>query len=345
VRIGNIFEPTSSGNNYRSLIPLRALEGRGHDVVIPDLHSGMLEPADAFSCDVVLVYRAMDKPAMQMIDALVARGIGVVWDNDDDFLHGPVGESERAKVWRARYRASTTTAAKAHVVTASTEPVAETYRAAGIADVRVVENRLHAELRRPRPRRHDGIVVGWIGGWEHGNDAKVLGMADVLERIQHAHPEVHVECIGVDLGLSVRYRHDLLVNFDQLPVRMATWDIGLALIAENPFNLARSDIKVKEYAASRLPWLASNRGPYAPLGEQQGGRLVDDDDWFAAIDALVTDRRARKRLSKAGRAWAKTLYAKDAVGEYEAILEEAIVRAREGSEGRRAAGRMSRVGA
>jgi glycosyltransferase involved in cell wall biosynthesis len=332
MRIGNIYGPAAaSGNNYRSFIPLRALEGRGHEVVTPDWHSGMLTPAQAFSCDVVLVYRAMHAEALKLIDALRARGIGVVWDNDDDFLHGPVGAKESAKAWRQSYRASVAAAGRAHVVTVSTEPVGAIYRDAGVADVRVVENLLHAELRRPRPRRHDGIVVGWIGGWEHANDATELHLADALRRVQRARPDVHVECIGVDLGLSERYRHDTLVDFDQLPVRMASWDIGLAPIAENPFNLARSDIKVKEYAASRLPWLASDRGPYAPLGEAQGGRLVGDAGWSEAIDALAGDRRARKRLSKAGKAWARTLYAKDHAAVYETVLEDAIAIARQPS--------------
>jgi glycosyltransferase involved in cell wall biosynthesis len=153
---------------------------------------------------------------------------------------------------------------------------------------------------------------------------------DVLQRIQDKHPDVVVECIGVDLRLrGERYRHDHLVNFDQLPTRMARWDIGLAPIADNPFNLARSDIKLKEYAACRLPWLASDRGPYAELGEQHGGRVVADDGWFDAIDALVSDARARKQLTKAGKAWAQTQEIQHAVGIYETIFDDAIKRARE----------------
>ncbi|WP_445148357.1 hypothetical protein [Baekduia sp. Peel2402] len=322
MRIGNIFEPTGAGSNYRSLIPLRALEERGHEILMPDFDSGMLSAQDALSCDAVLVYRAMGEPLLRLLDSLRARGIGVVYDNDDDFLHGPAGAS--AQLWRKHYRASVKVAAKAHVVTVSTPPVRDIYLDAGMADVRIVENRLHAQMHRPRPRRHEGIVVGWVAGWEHGNDAEVLGIADALRRVQAERPDVLVECIGIDIGLTQRYRHDRLVNFDQLPVRMAAWDIGLAPIADNPFNLARSEIKIKEYAGSRLPWLASNRGPYARFGESEGGRLVDDDGWFEAIDALVADRRARKRLSKAGKAWAKSLYAKDAVGDYETILADAI---------------------
>jgi len=41
-----------------------------------------------------------------------------------------------------------------------------------------------------------------------------------------------------------------------------------------------------EYAASDLPWLALPVGPYAGLGEEQGGGLVDDA-WFDALERVV----------------------------------------------------------
>src|SRR5207302_1085104 len=81
-----------------------------------------------------------------------------------------------------------------------------------------------------------------------------------------------------------RYRHDPYLPFAELPRRLSRWDIGIAPLADIPFNLARSDIKLKEYAASELPWLASPVGPYAGHGEAQGGRLVPDDGWFEALN-------------------------------------------------------------
>jgi glycosyltransferase involved in cell wall biosynthesis len=83
------------------------------------------------------------------------------------------------------------------------------------------------------------------------------------------------------------------------------FDIGIAPIADLPGNRARSDIKVKEYAASGVPWLASPVGPYVGLGEPEGGRLVPDDGWFEALDRLVSRRRERKRLGRRGERWAK----------------------------------------
>jgi len=52
-------------------------------------------------------------------------------------------------------------------------------------------------------------------------------------------------------------------------------------------NYARSDVKVKEYAARGVPWIASARGPYVDLGPDQGGLVVPGDDWVVALDRFT----------------------------------------------------------
>jgi hypothetical protein len=55
-----------------------------------------------------------------------------------------------------------------------------------------------------------------------------------------------------------------------------------------------------------VPWLASPIGPYAGLGERQGGRLVTDDHWFEQLDALVRGDRARRKLAKRAQRWGRS---------------------------------------
>ena len=72
-------------------------------------------------------------------------------------------------------------------------------------------------------------------------------------------------------------------------------------------------------------------GPYALLGERQGGVLVPDDGWFDALDAIVRDTRRRRRLARAAIEWAKAETI-DANGHlWEAVMQEAIARARAGA--------------
>ncbi|HMJ02338.1 MAG TPA: hypothetical protein VK506_05315, partial [Conexibacter sp.] len=115
-----------------------------------------------------------------------------------------------------------------------------------------------------------------------------------------------------------------VVQYQQLARYVAAFDVGIAPIADIPFNRAKSNVKVKEYAAMGVPWLASPIGPYADLGEKQGGRLVPDDRWFEELEHLVSDARARKRLAKRGIKWANGQRLRRNLGVWEAALQRAI---------------------
>ncbi len=93
------------------------------------------------------------------------------------------------------------------------------------------------------------------------------------------------------------------------------------------FNRVRSNIKVKEYAAGGVPWLASPIGPYRGLGEEQGGRLVPDYGWAEALTDLVTDAQARGALAERAAVWGRTQTVAANVAEWEAAFAEAAARA------------------
>lgn len=330
MRIAATFEQLAGGY-YRVGSPLRAMERRGHEIIWPDPRTGIIGRRELLSSDVVLVFRCHDAASRKLLREARDRGVGIVWDVDDDMRNSPFGHSASEKrragvrVRQQIYHDSLNVARLADVVITSTDVIRALYESAGIERVEVIENYLpHGTSRRAR--KHTGVVIGWVAALEHESDARALAIANTLERIQIEHPDVHVECFGVDLGLASRYTHVLMVPFEELPARMAGWDIALAPIAETAFNAARSNIKVKEYAASCIPWLASARGPYANLGEKQGGRLVDDDGWYQAVAALLRDRRGRKRLARAGRSWAKGETIDAVADRYEALFTAAASR-------------------
>jgi glycosyltransferase involved in cell wall biosynthesis len=327
MRIGAIMYPNPA-STYRVVEPLQALARRGHEIVAPDHAEGYGDPARLATCDAVHVYRrGYDDHTAAVVAHLARAGVAIVWDNDDDFSATPK-ESALYKTHGALHGQRTTSrvlrvARLARVVTTPSEQLAERFRGAGINRVEVIPN---CPLRNaPRPRLgHNGIVVGWIAGGEHMADTARIPIAAALRRLMDARPDVRVECIGVDLQLGVEgYRHDAAVAFEELPRRMGGFDIGIAPLADIPFNVVRSDIKVKEYAASGVPWLASPVGPYAGLGEKEGGRLVPDDGWFEALDRLVTRARERRRLGKKGAKWAKGQRIDAFADRWEAVFLEA----------------------
>lgn len=303
---------------YRAL-PLLQLARRGCEVVVDDgalaLAAGRLR-----GFDVVHVFRYHDTRARRALRDLRESGTAIVWDNDDDLA------DERSRMRTDAINARVVeTLQLAHVVTTTSPVLAQLYRAWGAAEVRVVENYLPDYYAAPRrSRERDGVVIGWTAAGEHAHDLRTLGLRATLERLLVAHTDVHVVSAGLELGLPAdRYTYTLVVQYQDLARYVGAFDIGIAPIADTPFNRAKSNVKLKEYAAMGVPWLASPIGPYAELGEKQGGRLVPDDRWYDELDRLVRDARARRRLAKRGVKWGESQRLRHHVDRWQAVLARA----------------------
>jgi glycosyltransferase involved in cell wall biosynthesis len=286
---------------------MNAMARRGHEIVWPGTN-GKVDMRPLSRCDVVHVYRRAADDMQQVLAALAQAGTPITYDNDDDFTAVPMESPDYKRfggLTGQRFFTKTVKAARiARCFTTTNEVLAQKYRALGVERVEVIPNCLSPDVSRPR-HGHEDVVVGWIAGIDHKADVARIAIGDALKRLLGKHRDVRMECIGVDLGLPERYKHDAHVPFPELPRRIGGFDIGIAPLADIPCNWARSDIKLKEYAASGVPWLASPIGPYVGLGEEQGGRLVSDDGWLEALDRMVSRERERRRLARKARKWAK----------------------------------------
>lgn len=333
MRIGTLYDPTLPNSRYRCIIPLRALAARGHEVVWP-------QPGEPVrwleGCDLVHMHRQHGPATESLIAALRRAGVAVTYDNDDDLAAIPRDSPSYKRLGGLRghrdFAATARAARRAALVTTPSPVLAERYRQSGAQDVEVIENYLPAEFAAQESRRHDGLVIGWIAGLEHGVDASRLGIGEVLLRLLDEHPNLRVAVIGHDLRLAHgRYFHLERTDFASLLHSAAAFDIGIAPLADTRFNASRSNVKVKEYAALGVPWLASPVGPYANLGAEQGGRLVPDGEWEQAIRDLIKHPLQRRRLAQRARAWAASQTIEAAVPRWEEVFERAVRRTRDGS--------------
>lgn len=329
MRITVVSDAELVNSNYRAYQPMGVLARRGHELTVNRPGERRFDPASLLASDVVHIHRYADPEMLEMVQRARAAGVGVVWDNDDDITSIPRsnphyrrlgGPANSARVRQAIGRM----VASVDVVTTPSEALADQYRAAGAADVRVLENFLPPEFGSAKPVKHDGVVIAWLAGLEHQADYQQLRLKETFEHLLDAHPDVRFMSIGLGLGLPAeRYEHLPLVDFLDLARTLARADVGVAPLADIPWNRARSNIKLKEYAAAGLPWLASPVGPYLGLGEQQGGRLVADDDWSGALDELIVNARARRKLAKRAAKWAKGQAVERHAHLWERALEDA----------------------
>jgi glycosyltransferase involved in cell wall biosynthesis len=325
MRIGVAWVPCSNAN-YRATEPVRAMGRRGHEIVGPRDGDGELDEARLATCDVVHVFRRCDEQSRQVAARLTGSGVPIVYDNDDDFTALPKDAPTYKKLGglegQRGFARTLKMGSLASVFTTTSEVLAEKYRRAGINRIEVIGNYLSPRAFGSRGK-HDGLVIGWVAGGEHQVDANHIGIAEALRTLVARHDRVRVECIGVNLALPERYRHDKRVDFARLQERISGFDIGIAPLVDIPLNRARSDIKLKEYAACGVPWLASPVGPYAGMGEDQGGHLVAADEWLEALERLVTNERERKRLARNALKWAKTQTIEAVADRWERVFADA----------------------
>jgi glycosyltransferase involved in cell wall biosynthesis len=337
MRLGFITEPRAPNSNYRAIFPMRALEQRGHEVLWPARLERDLPLNELFSCDLVHCFRRLDRT--RDLKQLAQRGVAVSFDNDDDFgsadmTTGASGRLEaggKARLGNARrFTEIVRVARTADLATTPSRVLAEKYRAAGVAHVAAIDNHLDSDLAGFGVKAaHEGIVVGWMAGSEHERDLSQLPIVDVLSKLLERHADLRVVTVGLRLPLrSQRYEFRPKVPFGELLPALADFDIGIAPLADTPFNQARSSVKLKEYAAVGAMWLASPVGGYRGLGAAQGGLLVEEHGWFDALDRAIRGRLRRRRLARASLKWAQTQTIDRFASQWEQELSLALERAR-----------------
>jgi glycosyltransferase involved in cell wall biosynthesis/GT2 family glycosyltransferase len=269
---------------------------------------------------------------LHQADALIRHcrqhNITLLYDLDDDLLHIPRAHPD-AQLLRPKVRLVSRLIRFADAVWVSTPALAA--RLAKLRpDARVVANgldeRLWAVATPPAPPRHGPVRILFMGTQTHDADFAIVEGA--LARLHSAFGEY----VAVDL-LGVTSRRELpgWVNRVPMPMHAATgypgfvdwitqrhWDIGIAPLADTPFNNCKSTIKTLDYAALGLPVLASDRPAYrGSLADGPGGWLLPDteDAWFVALARLVRDVALRRRLADGARtALAKETLAAQAAG-------------------------------
>ncbi len=332
MRIALIASGDGANARYRVFGPAAALSARGHRV-FASVFADMRDPNALLDFDVVVGWRMHDEFFTRVARLLAERNVGFVWDNDDNFLALERRGDRNTQFMKSprgrRVLADMNVLMRlANIVTTPSAGLAAHYRERIDTDVRVVENYVAPIDPRFTPAKPQRLTVGWVANKEHESDVEQLGLGASMERLLERHPHVQVATIGCSLGIrSDRYHHIRGVEFEELRGYVRQFDIGLAPIADSAFNRSRSNVKVKEYAALGVPWLASPIGPYEGLGQDEGGRLVADDRWYEEVERLVLDGKARRKLAKRAAKWAAKQTFEANAHVWEETLREAAARA------------------
>lgn len=311
---------------YRMRWPAAALEAAGLDISIRDrigslglrygtddrLHVSRLTHDPDY--DLAVFQRPFSRMLAESIPALQAVGVAVVVDMDDDAsalpgqhpafreLHPRWSPEENWQHAEAACRA-------ADMVTVSTPALAKRY--GGHGRVRVVRNCipsawLEAGRESPPPADGDGCLVGWTGAFVvHAGDLEVTrgGIARALRPEDRLRVSEHAEA---GLELDVPPAQTVIAEWQQLtggyPQWVADLDVGIAPLAANRFNDAKSALRGLEYAALGVPFVASPSPEYRWLLLRGAGLLAPrPKDWTRHLRLLLQSAEARAELAGEGR--------------------------------------------
>jgi glycosyltransferase involved in cell wall biosynthesis len=262
-------------------------------------------------------------PVRRLIDTLHVLRVPVAWEVDDlifdaglflqnrnlDTLDPALRESVLSGV--DLYRDAMLACGRG---IASTPHLAAAMRAAGLADVAVVENALDAdtlalaERIRAARRPHDGVVISYGSGTKT-HDADFRAAAPALLRLLAARPEVRLRIVG-DLNLptefaafGARVEHLPPTHFGRYMTMLGDSDISIAPLEPTLFNDAKSNIKFLEAAILGVASVCSPAANFVDLVRdgETGLLAAGDEAWFTALDRLAGDAALRARLAEAAR--------------------------------------------
>lgn len=336
----------SAGENdgcsfYRCQEPARVLAARGHET----LSAKLVGLGTLMSSDVVVIARATEPEALATAEKLKAipedHRPRLVYELDDDMFsipdHFPRAIREPLHDPARRHRILRLIAAADRVTVTNDylrARVFEELEGHGYPspDVRVVPNWVPERLVRtelpPRPDDHDYMtgfyryVVGWQGSATHKADFERCVIP--LRRIVRDRADTMVTIFGPDYARRLRTaaREDTQVDHagwiegvEANIRRLDHLDLGLAPLEANTFNLSKSDLKLKEYAARGVACIATDFGPYragSPLQVAPGIRVDEEmfpgrtaDVWEQAIIAALDNPEILERARLYALAWAK----------------------------------------
>lgn len=278
---------------YRIIAPMRALQRAGRVQGWETMR--IFEPAEMerFSPESIVVQRQMEWPQIEALERHKALSkVFRVFEIDDLITNLPVKSLHKTHIHKDIAKRFRKAAGLCNRLVVATEPLAEAYR--GFSDeLRVqpncIEDAIWGDLS-PKRRGEHKPRVGWAGGIGHTGDLELV--ADVVRELSK---EVHWVFFGLCPDALKPYVQEFHsgVPLAQYPAKLASLDLDLAIapLEDNPFNEAKSHLRLLEYGILGYPVVCSDIFPYQ--GDYPVWRVANRyRDWVKTIRELLADREA-----------------------------------------------------
>ena len=221
--------------------------------------------------------------------------------------------------------------AEADIVTVST-PFLRDYYEDKVNRVVMVRNGINPTQFPLRKVTNSKPVIGWAGslGWRSNDVEEARGwLSDFLEehdlRFHHSGSMENMPTFAEVAGVSPdRVSTSPMVPLSRYHEAM-TFDIGLVLLSDIPFNYAKSTIKGLEYQASNIPFISSYSPEYERLAQMGVGRVAyTQQDWKRHLEDLLVYKTRKKEAAIQRNLVLKEHTIVSRAHEWKALFEEGV---------------------
>jgi glycosyltransferase involved in cell wall biosynthesis len=291
-------------HHYRIREPLRGLAIRGH--ITKSLPVATLEMFEQWH---VVLVRGLHHPRNSLLWrwAAEARKPALrVYDLDDDiWAWNPDSDEDRYWTDQRRLEVELNIQA-ADLVTTPTIALAKILSELN-PNVAVLPNTIPERIMRFFPQRRDKFIIGWQGAQQHIRDLQQIYSPVLRFMLRYSNVEFHLWGPQNIADFPEALQHRIVTH----PWVQSVWahyarlnmDVGLApLDPTDPFNATKSDIRLREYAALGIPFIASNTPAYEATTNSARGMLAKtEDEWEHALVELYRNHNLRHWMSEQGR--------------------------------------------
>ncbi len=164
---------------------------------------------------------------------------------------------------------------------------------------------------KPRLTRQDGeLVLGWIGS--HSTFSYFCTLLPVLRRLAASH-RFRVRVIGAgptEAPIEGLDAEMLPWTLDRELADLQSFDVAVYPIVAEEWAKGKSGFKAIQYLSCGIPYVASPVGVVAQIGVPGTTHFEarNDDEWFSALSALLTNAAVRSEMGQRGREYAVAHY-------------------------------------
>jgi len=171
-----------------------------------------------------------------------------------------------------------------------------------------------------KPVRHTdkkAVNIFWQGSKTHYDDMMVVYGA--LRQVMAKYPDVTFTHMGMstdfleDLSTSfpgrVKHVNYVLIDEWHKTFNSLAMDIGICPLEGTPFNRCKSNLKWLEFAARKVPVVASDINPYRCIEDGKTGYLAKTHkEWVECLSKLILQHDLRQKMGEAAHLDAMSRY-------------------------------------